>query len=347
MDAFGAPVAYHVRNAHPADWWAFAQGFSWTRVPRNTSWGRPVFVHAFEPQREGQTRAMTSWASVVVGLRMVTQYAENELASSALNALFGAFIESDLPPDEVAQALTPTATVAGGRGRDSYVSAIVDHYTNHPARVGGVRVPVLLPGTKMAMNDSQRQTTAFPSFEAAFLQKIASRLGISYEQLSMDWSRTNYSSARAALNEVWRTVQRMSAIFSEQIVQPIYFAFLEEAFARGFVTAPSGAPDFWEMPGAYLRARWIGPGRGWIDPVKEAEASALRLEGLISTLERENADQGQDVEETLDQIERENKMLADRGLTRMSIVAAVQSNKGVKPDSEEATEPGGAAREVA
>ena len=330
FDDRGVVIAGHIREAHPMDWWAPAQAQTWTRVPRETEWGRPVFVHGFEGDREDQSRAITLFSSIVSRLRMITKHGDLELASATVNAMMAAFIESDLPLQDVAQRLQPAESVGAG-GVDAMTERMVDYYEKHPARIGGVRIPVLLPNTKVSVNNTPRQTTAYPSFQTAFLQSIAARLGISYEQLSMDWSRTNYSSARAALNEV----------FAEQIVQPLYMAFLEDACDLGHIKAPAGAPDFWDLPEAWVHARWIGPGRGYVDPVKEAEAAALRMEGMISTLEIECAEQGLDYEDTLDQIAREEEELKSRGLTRLSLVAAVQANKGVKPDSEEATGPAG------
>lgn len=339
FDQDGVPVAYHVRNAHVGDWWAAAQSQSWERIPRETAWGRPVFIHAFEPEREDQTRAITPFAALVSRLRMIGKHADLEIANATANALFAAFVESDLPAEEIA-----TRLAAGGNAssvRASYLDRLIDHYEKNPATLGGVRIPLMLPGSKITMNGTSRTTTAFPAFQASFLQSIASALGLSYEQLAMDWSRTNYSSARAALNEVWRAIKRLQAVFAEQYVQPIYLAFLEEAFDKGHLLTPAGAPDFWDMPEAYVGARWIGPGRGYVDPVKEAEAAALRMEGLTSNLEIENAEQGLDWEENLEQIAFENDVLEEQGLSRMSIVAAVQANKGAKPDSEEATGPAG------
>lgn len=341
FDADGVAVAYHMRNAHVGDWWAAVQAQTWVRIPREMSWGRPVFIHAFEGDREDQTRAITPFAALLSRLRMIGKFADTELASATANALFAAFVESDLPADEIANRMSAPKVAGVGEIRASYLDRIVDHYQKHPAMLGGVRIPVMLPGSKISMNNAPRQTASFASFQTAFLQSIAAHLGLSYEQLAMDWSRTNYSSARAALNEVWRTIKRMQAVFAEQFVQPIYMAFLEEAFDKGYIVAPAGCPDFWDMPEAWLAARWIGPGRGYIDPTKEAEASALRQESLTTNLEIENAEQGIDWEENIEQIAFENEVLAANKLSRMSIVAAVKSDKGAKPDSEEATGPSG------
>lgn len=309
FDYDGEPTAYHVRNGHPGDYYdTRPNAMRWTRIPRSTSWGRPVFIHGFEPDREDQARAITPFAALMQRMRMIGKFADTELASAMVNALFAAFVKSSLPVDAVNQAFTPqTLTFADKR---------LDHYAKHPATINGVRIPVMPVGDEIQINNASRTTTSFPKFQSAFLQSIAAALGVSYEQLSMDWSMVNYSSARAALNEVWRHIQTIFSAFAEQVADPIRFAVMEEAFDKGYIKIPTGLPDFWELPGAYLRGRWIGPGRGYVDPVKEAQGASLRMGSMISTLEAECADQGRDFEETLDQIAREEEMLKARGLTR-------------------------------
>jgi lambda family phage portal protein len=325
FDGDGAPLAYHVRNAHAADWFASPHNATWTRVPRATAWGRPIFIHGFEPDRADQSRGVTLFATLMSRLRMITKHGDHELSAAAVNALFAAFIKSNMSIEMATQAFTPqTATFADKR---------VDYWTKNPPMLGGVRIPVLPLGDEIQINSSPRQTTAYPMFQAAFLQSIASALGISYEQLSMDWSKTNYSSARAALNEVWRHVQSVLAAFVEQVVTPVYFAVMEEAFDKGYIRPPQGAPDFWDVPSAYLRARWIGPGRGYVDPVKEANAASTRLGALMSTLEDECAAQGVDFEATLDQIAAEEAMLKARGLTRATVMPHLNQTRDGDSDS--------------
>jgi len=67
-------------------------------------------------------------------------------------------------------------------------------------------------------------------------------------------------------------------------------------------------------------------GRGWIDPVKEAQAAQLRMEIGISTLEDECAEQGKDWEEVLEQRAREKGKLEELGLD----VADLQTILGVE-----------------
>lgn len=74
------------------------------------------------------------------------------------------------------------------------------------------------------------------------------------------------------------------------------------------------APDFYANRYAYTRCKWIGPGRGWVDPVKEAQACQLRMEIGLSTLENECASQGLDWEEVVEQRVREKNKLKEMGL---------------------------------
>jgi len=317
----GEPVGYWVRDAHLGDYWAPFEQMSWTFVPRETEWGRPVFVHGYEPQRDGDTRGTSPFITLIQRLRMLGRFADNELASATINAMMAATIESDAPADEIAERMTPKAQVR--TGVKTFWADTLEWYEKYPVRVGGSRIPVMLPGSTLKFNSSPRQTTAFPAFEAAFLQTIASKLGLAFEQLKMDWSKTNYSSARAALNEVWRGIMRLRAVFIEQTVAPLHYAWADEAFDRGYLKAPAGAPDFIDAPGAYLRGAWIGPPRGYVDPVKEQQASALRLDGRVTTWQRECAEQGLDYEEVFDQLEVETEMLKDRGLDAVALTGAM------------------------
>jgi lambda family phage portal protein len=326
FDEHGAPLAYHVRNGHPADWFRFAQSLKWERIVRHTPWGRPVFIHAFDPDREDQSRAMTPFASLMTRLRMIGKFADTELASATVNALFAAFVSSNLPIADATAAVTPQST--------TFADKRLSHYAENPPRLNGVRIPVMQVGDEIKMNSSPRQTAPFAAFQTAFLQSIAAGLGISYEQLAMDWSKVNYSSARAALNEVWRHIQTLFSSVVEQTITPVYFAFLEEAFDKGYVTAPVGAPSFQEVPAAYLAARWIGPGRGYVDPVKEAQGATLRMGSLTSTLEKECAVNGDDWEDVLDQIANEEAELKARGLVRV-----VSAPGRIDPDPSDAPDP--------
>jgi capsid protein len=170
----------------------------------------------------------------------------------------------------------------------------------------------------MATVAAARPASNFREFEGAVLRNAAAGLGISAQQLSQDWSDVNYSSARAALLEAWKTLTRRRLDFAYGFAQPIYTAFLEESMEVDGLPMPKSGPvpDFLECRGAYARANWMGPGRGWVDPVAEKQGAVLGMDAGLSTLEMEAAENaGEDWEELLDQRQIEVKAFKARELT--------------------------------
>ncbi len=74
------------------------------------------------------------------------------------------------------------------------------------------------------------------------------------------------------------------------------------------------APGFYENIQYYAKAKWLGPGRGWIDPFKEAQASQIRIDNGFSTMEIECAEQGLDWQEVVEQRAVEIGRLKELGI---------------------------------
>lgn len=135
----------------------------------------------------------------------------------------------------------------------------------------------------------------------------------------------NYSSARGAMLEAWKTLTRRRDDFATGFAQPILMNFIEELHALGEVPLPAGAPDFITARAGYSRARWMGPGRGWVDPVAEKKGAILGLDAGLSTLEMELAENaGEDWEEILDQRQSEIRACQERGIPLPSWLQADQ-----------------------
>jgi lambda family phage portal protein len=151
--------------------------------------------------------------------------------------------------------------------------------------MGGIRIPKLFPGESIETVNSDNALSEFEAFEHAVLRSISAATGATAEEISRDYSRVNYSSARAAMLVAWKTLLRRRQDFAVGFATPVYAAWLEEAVDRGYVPLPTGAPDFAEWRAAYAGCRWIGPGRGWIDPVKERQGEVLGMDAGFGTLE--------------------------------------------------------------
>ena len=110
--------------------------------------------------------------------------------------------------------------------------------------------------------------------------------------------------------EAWRYFRGERQSLADYWATPVYELWLEDAVNAGIVDAP----DFYANRALYCKCRWIGAGRGWVDPVKEAQAAMIRMDSGLSTLEAECAEQGLDWEEVLQQQAKEMKMRISLGL---------------------------------
>jgi capsid protein len=173
----------------------------------------------------------------------------------------------------------------------------------------------------------------------AVLRHIAAGLNIPYELLVKDFQQDELQlRARGAAGSV-ALFQRPPPLALDYWLKPIYELWLEEAVNAGEVIAP----DFYANRYAYTRCRFIFGGKGWVDPVKEAQAAVLRVAAGVSTLEQECAEQGLDYEEVLDQRMIERQMMIDRGLNPDGATAATAGAAVAKSlaDGEGTEEEGG------
>lgn len=292
-DAYGKAIGYHVRKTHPGDAYAFGLRTGmlddWEYIPARHPWGRRRFIHIHDKDRVGATRSKPILTAVMEQFKMVGHYKSTELKASIVNALIAAFIETPMDQDTLVELFGGNPDAAANfLGGDANASQV--------ALKGGAIIP-LKPGEKLNAFTPARPAAAFEAFVMSCHRHIAAGLNLPYELLLKDFTKTNYSSARAALMEAWRYFNGLRRKVAAMFNQQAYLLVLEEMADRGLVDAP----DFWTLQRAYAASRWIGPGRGWIDPVKEATAAELRMKLNISTLEDEAAEQGADWEEKLEQ----------------------------------------------
>ena len=302
MDLYGKPLAYYIRTFGDAVGLMYytygALAAEWQRVPAETAFGRKRVLHILAQERVDQTRGKPLLAPVIEQFRMLDAYQRTELQSSIVNSLVAGVIETPMDPASITELMggDPNAYLAG---KSEYRVQLE----------GGTFIP-LYPGDKMTPFTPSRPAPQFANFVEAVSRQIGVAVGLPYELVMKDFSKTNYSSARASLLEAWRFFINRRTWLATYWASPVYKLWFEEAVNAGLIDAP----DYYANAPYYLRAKWIGPGRGWIDPVKEAEAAQIRMATMISTLEAECAEQGLDWNEVLEQRALETARLKQLGL---------------------------------
>jgi lambda family phage portal protein len=296
IDYDGVPVAYHIRSAEQNDWYNAVESMIWERIPREDDDGWRRVIHDFDADRAGQHRGIGVFTPVIGHMRMLAKYYGVELQAATIASMFGTYVKSPYDPALAQDAMAGEQTELG-----AYQEMRADWAKERPAMLDGARIPTLAPGEDIVGVSSQHPHSNFSAFAHEMLCVFASATGISVEQVTQDWSRTNYSSARAALMETWKTLMRRRHQFTTNTAGPMYGVWLQEAMERGELPLPAGAPDYIEAAASYSRAKWLGPARGWVDPTREPQGTILRLEAGVTTLEQEAAEQGTDWEEVLQQ----------------------------------------------
>jgi capsid protein len=347
IDTYGAAVAYNIRKIHPGDL-ALSGGlglrglwdrrrasgpngtvqftgstllFDWERIPARTPWGRPRVIFARDKTRPGQTRGVPIISAIMPQFRMMDKFMQTELQSAIVNAMIALFIETPLGQDGLMDLFGTD---------DKNLLEILDARTKvarAALRAGGIYA--LQPGEKASSHIPGRPGGTFAPVMEALYSIIGTGFNLPPELLLKNFQKSNYSSARAALLEAWRFFLGRREWLATYWCQPAYECWLEEAVDLGEVEAP----DFYDHRQAYCRAMWIGAGRGSIDPVKEEQGANLRIAGKRSTLQDELAKRGLVLEEVVEQLKYEQKLLTDAGLGPMPDNAWLTGNGAPSNDS--------------
>lgn len=308
IDGYGAPQAYWIRNAHPGDRFWFLNGglAKWTRIEAYTPWGRRRVIHAHDKGRAGQSRGVPAVAAVLSQFKVLGDFQRAYLKSAVVNAMIAMVSESAIGQEGLVELLSSNAEALA-----KYQQNLSERGRGTVQMRDGLIVPLAL-GEKLSGFTPGRPDQNYEPFVTTVFRHIATGLNMPYELLMKDFSKTNYSSARAALLEAWRFFTGRRNWLGLTFYQPVYELWLEEMISIGKIEAPG----FYDNKAAWCRARWIGPGRGWVDPLKEADAAARRMEISVSTLEDECAEQGKDWEEVLEQLAEEETRRKELGLEK-------------------------------
>ena len=321
IDDMGVPLAYWIRKAEPNDWYLAIEANTWERVERYDTDGWLRVIHDYDRERAGQHRGLGVFTCVLTHARMLARYYGVELQAATVASIFGSFVTSPYDPALVQDAL------GTGEGEELplYQSLRAKWANERPAYLSGVRIPTLAPGEEITAVSATHPHGGFEAFAHEMQRVIAAALGLSAEQVTQDWSKTNYSSARAALLEAWKTLARRRDEFCLNFASPFYGAWLWEVMERREVPLPNGALPYIEARAAYSRCSWTGVARGWIDPTKERAGAVMGMDAALSTLKRECAEQGLDYEEVLHQRAAEIRLMDELGLELPDWAAATQA----------------------
>lgn len=305
FDAGHQVVAYWIYDNHPGDVIPAFKKIASRRVPRED------VIHAFEVLRPGQALGVPRFAASLMRFRDLGEYEEAELVRKKIEACFVAFVH-------------------GGNSRP-----LGEQKTDSTTQQ---RTETLSPGIIEYLGDGEGVTFGSPSssggyadYTATQLRAIAAGSGCTYEQLTGDYSKVTYLSARAALIEYRQMVDSWRWLtFVPQVCERLWSWVMDAAYDAGQVRS------------AEQEVQWTAPRWMWVDPTKDVGAVKEEMRaGLISWHEAVRQ-LGYDPSVLLDEIEAERADLRKRGITLDVIDAPAKPAAPAGEDTPAGETPAGA-----
>lgn len=311
INEWGRPVAYHFLTYHPGDY-----QFSYGNIAQKRRIRVPAdeIIHLYSPDRPGQTRGITAFASAIMRLNNLKGYEEAEIIAARASSAMMGFVRT---PDQ-----------------ELFEDGTYDDQSVLDFAPGSIRR--LAPGEEMQFFSPSRPDDAFTPFVAQMLRAVAAGVGCSYTQVSSDFSQSNYSSSRLELLETRAHYRTLQQYMIETLCQRVYEKWMDMAVMSGSLRLPGFDID----PDRYYESKWIAPAAQFVDPQKEAEAYKSLVRSGIMTLSQVISLHGGDFEEVMRQRQHELAMLDELGIVTDTDPSAVtKAGQAQNPPIEDTEHP--------
>ena len=272
IDKEGVVIRYYVASRSPIAG-NDASELTWQPIEAfGADTGYENILHIMTHERPEQRRGVPFVAAEIEALKQFSRYMNAELAGKLVSAMLTVFITSKEDDGK-----------AGMEDAVNEDEKVTDDQLKLELAPGAIYD--LPPGKGIETVDPKRSDTQFEVFVNTVIMVIASSMGIPKEVLVKKYE-SNYTAARAALLDFWRTVKVYRRRFNNAFNQPIYEQWLTEAVAAGRIEAPG----FFDDPAirqAWCGCEWMGASMGHVDPLKEVNAAERRIANNITSQEQE------------------------------------------------------------
>jgi len=271
-DAGGRRVAYWLYRTHPQG----GMGGESRRVAAEN------VLHVCRVERPGQVHGVPWLAAAIARLNDLDEYEDARLMQQKIAACLSVIVQD---VDGTAGPVSPDA------------KSPEDLESLEPGQFH------YLPPGKTVQFSTPPSTSDHGSFTSSHLRRVAATLGVTFEDLTSDYSNVNFSSARMARLAHWRNVEDWQ--WNMLIPQ-----FCDGAF-RWFAEV-AGALEDWR--GGEPTAEWSPQPMPMLDPQKEAAAYQQLVRIGALTWPQMVRERGEDPEKQFAELERWNGRFDGAGI---------------------------------
>ena len=299
FDNAGNPVEYHVLKQHPGEGRGVNREAD--RVPADS------VLHLYRTDRPGQRRGIPEITPALPLFAMLRDYSLATLDAAKAAAYYSGIIYTDAPPNGESDAVEPL----------------------DPIELDRNTLLTMPGGWKMSQLKAEQPTGTYAEFKHEILNEIARCLNMPFNVAAGNSSSYNYASGRLDHQTYFKSLRIDQSRVEISILDRILVAWFDEAvLIGGLLPTGQGLIAHWPH-------QWFWDGHEHVDPAKEANAQAMRLASLTTTLADEYARRGQDWETQLRQRAKEMALMQELGLSIAQSTSQPSTEEtNVVPDEE-------------
>lgn len=252
--------------------------------------GDRVLFHVYNPRRVNQTRGVTALAPIFSVAGMFEDINFAKLVQQQVVSCFAIFRKRN--------------PVAGGGPLPS-----TDGYglpETESTGAGTRYIENIGPGMEIIGGEGEELQGFSPNVPNAeffthvklMLQIIGVNLGLPLCLVLMDGSETNFSGWRGAVDEARKGFRANQTNLQNRLHKPVYEFKVRQWIAEDRALAAAAKTEGINIFGH----KWNAPTWQYIDPVKDAQGDALRIQNALTSPRRLHAEGGRDWEEVADEI---------------------------------------------
>lgn len=299
-DIAGRPIRYHVVDERDV---MYGKG-----VPDRRSIVKRIEIPAEDMlflsrrKRLNQTRGEPIFAQGAWLFDQIDGNVEAVTIAARIAACFGLVVKRGAPYSGL-----PTTTGADGK---SYRDWAIE-----PGMVKEIEAT-----DSLEQINPHQPTQNFSEFIALMARLVGIPLGLPYELVFLDFSKTNFSSARASLIQAYKTFRAHQVRLVESWCEPIWKRCVRRWIDGG---------ELPEVPDWDAHA-WTLPGWQWVDPKAEVDSALTAIDAGIKTLHDVITEQGRDYDEVIATRAQEIK---DFEAAKIPLVRSASTRDPIDPEA--------------
>lgn len=286
LDEYGNAVKYRILDHHPGDV-SGVDARNGSKIYKATIYDASRVCHWFNQMYPEQHRGTSELAPALELFALIDRYSKAVVQASETAADIAMVFTTDSVSDDGAYSIDETPQAVAGDGPP---------FAQIPWSRG---MTMTAPeGWSVKQVNAEQPSSSYSMLVNEVLAQIGASIGVPKLLMKNSAENYNYSSARVDLQQFQIKTRLDRQTLAASVLNPIFREWFKEYRAIAGVDAR-------------IRCEWFFDGFFHVDPLKEANASRVRLDSLTSTYSDEIGARGLDWEQQLHELAREKALIKD------------------------------------